>query len=151
VWPDSRVSKFVTDQFIPVRVHVRDQADAFKRLGEKYGAEWTPTILMLDASGDERHRIEGFLPLPEFVPQLEFGAGRISFSGGNYQDSERRLRSIVDEFPDSDIAPEALYWAGVSKYKATNDSAALHETAAALEQKYPASAWAKKGSVWRSS
>jgi thioredoxin-related protein len=148
VWPDRRVEQLVTDEFIPVRVHVRDHADEFKRLGDKYGVEWTPTILMFDPSGNERHRIEGFLPLPEFVPQLEFGLARINFSLGNYEDSERRLRGIVSDYPESDIAPEALYWAGVSQYKATNDSGALQETATALRDKYRDTAWAKKGSVW---
>jgi TolA-binding protein len=143
--------EMVTNEFIPVRVHVRDQAEEFKRLGSKYGAEWTPTILMLDMSGNERHRIEGFLPLSEFVPHVAFGAARVAFSLGKYQEAENRLRAIVSEFPDSDVAAESLYWAGVSKYKATSDSAALQETSKALMERYPESAWAKKGSVWRQS
>jgi len=35
---------------VPVRVHVRDQADEFKRLGERYGVQWTPTTLVIDSS-----------------------------------------------------------------------------------------------------
>lgn len=147
MWPDSRLEQLVSKEFIPVRVHVRDQAE-FKRLGDKYGAQWTPTVLMLDPSGQERHRMEGFLPLPEFLPQLEFGLARIDFSRGNYQAAERRFRSIVQQSPDADIAPEALYWAGVSRYKATNDAAALKETAAAFKDKYQDTTWATKASVW---
>jgi Tetratricopeptide repeat len=148
VWPDSAVEKLVTEKFIPVRVHARDQADEFRRLGQEYGAEWTPTILMLDPSGEERHRMEGFLPVPEFLPQLEMGLGRIAFSRGDFDAADRRFRSIVAEHPDADVAPDALYWAGVSRYKATDDAAALKETAAALKERYPDSPAAKKGSVW---
>jgi 2-C-methyl-D-erythritol 4-phosphate cytidylyltransferase len=31
----------------------------------------------------------------------------------------------VDRFPSSDAAPEALYWAGVSNYKATDDASVV--------------------------
>lgn len=148
MWPDSDVEELVTREFIPVRVHVRDQAEEFQRLGQEYGAEWTPTILMLDPSGEERHRMEGFLPLPEFIPHLEMGLGRIAFSSGDFEDSERRFRHIVAEHPDADVAPDALYWAGVSRYKADDDAAGLKETAAALKDRYPNSPAAKKGSVW---
>src|SRR2546423_639106 len=51
--------------------------------------------------------------------------------------------------PDTGAAPEALYWAGVARYKATNDPSALEQTAQAFAQRYQDTAWAKKASVWR--
>jgi TolA-binding protein len=148
VWPDERVVELVDQEFVPVRVHVQKQADEYRRLAKRYGAEWTPTILMLDPEGEERHRMEGYLPTDEFVPQLEFGAARIAFSTEKFDKAEERFRHIVDAHHDADVAPEALYWAGVAKYKASNDAAALKETADALKKTYPASPWAKKASVW---
>ena len=148
MWPDPQVEKLVNGEFIPVRLHVREQADDFKRVGERYGAEWTPTTLMLDSSGMERHRIEGFLPVAEFVPQLEFGLARIEFSSGDFGAAEHRFRKIVEDSADADIAPEALYWAGVAKYKGAGDATALNETTLALRKRYPESSWTKKASVW---
>lgn len=150
MWPDARVEEIVDQEFIPVRVHVQKQADEYQRLGQKYGAEWTPTILMLDPAGNERHRVEGFLPTAEFVPHLEFGAARISFSSGEFEKAENRFRHVADAHPEAEVAPEALYWAGVSRYKGSDDAGALEETAAVMRQKYPASPWAKKASVWES-
>jgi TolA-binding protein len=148
VWPDQRVEEIVDQEFVPVRVHVQRQADEYRRLAEKYGAEWTPTILMLDPAGNERHRVEGFLPTSEFVPHLEFGAARIAFSTGEFEKAEDRFRHIVKSHPDAEVAPEALYWAGVSRYKGADDAGALKATADAMQEQYPASPWAKKASVW---
>ena len=150
MWPDTRVEEIVGEEFIPVRVHVQKNADEYQRLAGKYGAEWTPTILMLDPAGNERHRVEGFLPTSEFVPHLEFGAARIGFSTGDFEEAENRFRHIVDTHPEAEVAPEALYWAGVSRYKGADDAGALKQTAAAMREKYPASPWAKKASVWES-
>lgn len=138
----------VGEEFIPVRVHVREHPEEFKRLGEEYGAQWTPNVLMLDSAGQVRHRMEGFFPVDEFVPQLEFGLGRIDFSQGRFDEAEAHFRHVVEKHGDAQIAPEALYWAGVSRYKATDDGSVLAETAAALGHKYPGSEAARKGSVW---
>jgi TolA-binding protein len=62
--------------------------------------------------------------------------------------AERAFRLLLERHPDSEVAPEALYWAGVSRYKATNDAAALQQTAQAFQQQYRDSSWAKKSSVW---
>jgi TolA-binding protein len=148
VWPDPRVQELVEEEFVPVRVHVQKQPDEYQRLGQKYGAEWTPTILMLDPTGNERHRVEGFLPTSEFVPHLAFGAARIAFSSGEFENAENRFRHVADAYPEAEVAPEALYWAGVSRYKGTGDAGALRETSTAIRKKYPASSWAKKASVW---
>jgi thioredoxin-related protein len=82
VYPDERVERFVTREFIASRVHAREQADQFRALGERFGAEWTPTLLVLDADGKEHHRIEGFLPLDDLLAELMLGLGRIDFDAG---------------------------------------------------------------------
>ncbi len=140
--------RFVNENFVPVRVHVRNQADEFKRLGARYGVQWTPTILVLDSSGEERHRVEGFLPVEDLLAQLELGLALSEFARSNFAEAERRFREVVKRYAKSEVAPEALYWAGVARYKATGDAAALGETAKQFQERYQDSSWAKKASVW---
>jgi hypothetical protein len=142
------VARFITENLEPVRIHVREQKDEYKRLSERFDVQWTPTILILDAEGEERHRIEGFLPADDFRSQMELGLARVAFQRRNHAEAERLYREIVDKFPTTDAAPEAQYWAGVSKYKGTGDGSALGETAAAFRERYQDTTWAKKASVW---
>jgi hypothetical protein len=150
VWPDERVAKFVSENFIAARVHVKDDPADFKRYGEKYGAQWTPTILELDPQGTERHRIEGFLPVEDFLAQLILGLGHMAFKAERWAEAEKNFRQVAEKFPRSDAAAEALYWSGAAKYKNTHDATALRDTAKAFEQRYSDTPWAKKASVWRS-
>jgi outer membrane protein assembly factor BamD (BamD/ComL family) len=129
-------------------VHVREQAADFKRLGERFSAQWTPTILIIDHTGTERHRVEGFLPADDLLAELTLGLGHSAFARGEFSEAEERFREVLDRFPNSEVAAEAQYWAGVSRYKATNDAAALGETARQFTQRFQDSTWAKKASVW---
>jgi len=148
VYPDPKVVRYITEHLEPVRVHVRDQKDEYKRLSERYNAQWTPTILIVDSDGAERHRIEGFLPTDEFLSQVELGLAKVAFQRQNFAEAERLYRELVEKFPSTDAAPEALYWAGVSKYKGTGDGSALGATAKAFRERYQDTTWAKKASVW---
>ena len=129
-------------------MHVRDQKDEYKRLSQRFNAQWTPTILILDPEGDERHRIEGFLPTDDFLSQIELGLAKVAFQRHDYAEAERLYREILDKFPATDAAPEAQYWAGVSRYKSSGDGSALGATAASFRERYQDSTWAKKASVW---
>jgi hypothetical protein len=149
VYPDGRVARLITESFIPARLHVKDQAADFQRFGERYGAQWTPTILELDPEGNEQHRVEGFLETPDFLAQLKLGQGKIAFNAKRWPDAERLFREVVEQHAKSDAAPEALYWAGVSRYKASGDATDLKKTWQALSEKYPDSTWAKKASIWK--
>jgi TolA-binding protein len=64
-----------------------------------------------------------------------------------WQEAERTFRDVLDRFEETEAAPEAFYWAGVSRYKASGDATALKETAAAFGRRYRESAWAKKASI----
>jgi hypothetical protein len=149
VYTADRVKEFISERFVPVRVHVKDNREEWERLGTRYGARWTPTILIVDADGEERFRIEGFLPAGDFLSQLMLGAAQAAFKRNDYVTAERLFREATERYPQTDAAPEAIYWAGVSKYRAANDPGALKQTAAALSEWYPASTWTKKAAVWR--
>ena len=144
MYPESRVDKVVSEQFIPVRLHVKKHPEAM----ERFGANWTPTVILLDSGGTERHRIEGFLPADDFLAQLLLGLGHIAFANKRYEEAERYFKRIVDELPDSDAAAEAQYWVGVSRYRGSGDAAALKATADAFRSRYSDSSWAKKASIW---
>lgn len=148
MWPESRVVRFVNDNFAAARVHPKENGALFKKYGEQYQAPWTPTVLLLDPQGIEQHRIEGFLPADDFLAQLMLGRARLAFQAQQWQDAERRFREVVDKLPNTDAAAEALYWAGVAPYKASGDPASLGATARAFKERYQDTPWAKKASVW---
>lgn len=149
MYTNPKVAQYVEESFIPVRVHVKDNAADFQRLGERFGAQWTPTILILDKGAQERHRIEGFLPVEDFLPQLVIGRGHAAFGMGDYGAAARLFDEVLAAYPESDVAPEAQYWAGVARYKGTGDASALHETARKFTERFQDTSWAKKASVWR--
>jgi uncharacterized membrane-anchored protein len=108
----------------------------------------SPTVLILDPGGTERHRFEGYLPAPDFLAQLRLGLAQAAKARGDWAEAERRYRELADDPSAADVAPEALYWAGVAKYKASGDPSALAQTAEAFKTRFTDSPWAKKASVW---
>ena len=144
MYPDERVTSFIAENFVPVKIHIKENPAGF----ERFGAQWTPTIIIADSNGTERYRFEGYLPAEDFLAQLELGLAKSAFANNRFDEAEKWFRDIVARFANSDTAPEALYWAGVAKYKASNDPTPLKETAKAFQSRYSESSWAKKASVW---
>jgi hypothetical protein len=138
------VSTFIINNFIPVRLHIKKHPEAM----ERFGVNWTPTVLVIDPDGKEHYRIEGYLPAEEFLGQLQLGFGHAQFAAKNFADAERQFRDVCENLSGTEAAAEAMYWAGVSRYKATNDPSALKATAQAFKERYQDSNWAKKASVW---
>ena len=105
-------------------------------------------MLILDSNGKERFRIEGYLPKEEFRAQLELALARVAFMNKKFAEAEQLYTSVLDRFPNTHAAPEALYWKGVSRYKVTNDHTVLGELPEQFRQKYPNSIWALKTAAW---
>jgi TolA-binding protein len=105
-------------------------------------------VVILDSNGKERFRIEGYLPQEEFRAQLELALSRIAFMSKQFAEAEKRYSAVLDRYPNTQAAPEALYWKGVSHYKATNDHTVLGELPEQFRQKYPNSSWALKTAAW---
>lgn len=139
-YPDAAVGDFISKNFISLQINVQSSSD----LPRKYRAFWTPTIIILDSSGTEYYRFNGFLPPDEFLPQLQFGLGFMSLEKQDYKGASVQLKSVVDTYSQSSIAPEAQYWFGVSEYKATHKVDALLHAWRKIKKDYPHSIWAKK-------
>ena len=77
------------------------------------------------------------------------GLARVAFMSKDWATAEDRYTAVLNRFPNSKAAPEALYWKGVSHYKATNDHTVLGELPEQFQQKYPDSIWAIKTEAWR--
>ena len=137
---------FINENFIPISVHIKENPAGFHR----FDSVWTPTALILDENGKERHRIEGYLPKDEFSAQLLLGVARVAFMQKKWKDAEALYDQILSDYPKSTAAPESVYWKAVSHYKATNDHTVLGEVPKTLQQKYPDSVWAKKAIPWAS-
>jgi hypothetical protein len=60
---------------VPLSAHIKEHPAYFHR----FDALWTPSVVILDANGVERFRIEGYLPKDEFRAQLELGLARVAF------------------------------------------------------------------------
>ena len=105
-------------------------------------------MLLLDAAGKERVRLEGYLSNNDFVAALMSGLGRIAFVQKKYSDAERWYGDVVARFANSHFAPETMYWRAVAQYSASHDHTVLSKVAEELRSKYPSSVWTSKAIPW---
>jgi tetratricopeptide (TPR) repeat protein len=115
---------------------------------KRYSVKWTPTIIILDAGGDEHHRFIGFLQPEDFIAQMTLGKGKLAFNLDNFDQAIQCFQEILVGYPKTDAAPEAQYYLGVSKYKASHDPKELKLGLEALQRNYPQSEWTKKAQVY---
>jgi outer membrane protein assembly factor BamD (BamD/ComL family) len=109
---------------------------------------WTPAVILLDPEGRERYRIEGYLPKDEFFAKLIAGQARIAFMQKKWTEAERLYNDILQRFPKTSAGAEAIYWAGVSHYKATNDHTGFSKVVSDLNASHPDSQWTKAAQAW---
>ena len=139
-YPEAKVSGLISQHFIPVKCHVGEN----KTLPQRFNVHWTPTLVVLDAQGTVHHSLTGFTPPEELAAQLEFAQAKAAFNKGDFQASLSGFNGVVEKYPKSPIAPEALYWSAVSEYKRTGSRDALMNGWKRLLKEYPDSDWAKR-------
>ena len=100
-----------------MRIHVAERLQDFVR----FNAVWTPTILIAEGDGTERHRFVGFYALEEFTAQLALSLAKAAFGRRRFEEALQEFERLAADFPNTDAAPEAVYWAAASAYKSTGD------------------------------
>lgn len=143
-YPEERIVAFIAGQLVPVRVPFDAQP-----LAREFKIKWTPVQVILDPEGTEHHRAMGFLAPDEFIPCLLLGIGKMDFDLDRYDESLAIFAKILADYPKSDSVAEAIYLAGVCRYKRTGDPKPLKETYERLAREYPGSEWTKRAAPYR--
>jgi outer membrane protein assembly factor BamD (BamD/ComL family) len=71
------------------------------------------------------------------------------FEQQQYAEALSVIQQILDGYPRSGSAPEALFLKGVAGYKSTHDPKPLKESYEQLEAHYPSSDWTKRAYPYR--
>jgi hypothetical protein len=112
-----------------VNVHVDAEQAEGKALAQRYGALGFPTLVMVDASGEELDRIVGYLPPDKFVPEVE----RVLRGEGTIP----ALRRAVEEAPD-DLGASIALGRKLAPSRPQEAYALLEGVAARAREKDPA-------------
>ncbi len=102
-YPDPRTVEFVTRNLIPVRVHTNSSDPALR----KFTIQYTPTEIVLDGDGIERHRTVGYEPPQEFIPELMLGIGKALVHEGHFSRALIHFDKILLNYPGSRASSEA--------------------------------------------
>lgn len=143
-YPTKDVVNLVNNYLVPLRINVIDDP-----IHDDYHQIWTPTFLVLDFNGKEIQRTIGFLEPDEFIPMIQLGIAKVRLAAEEYDTAMIPLKSIIETYPESEAAPEAMYFCGVTLYKQTKNPAKLKEAYEKLLSNYPDSAWAKRAQPYR--
>ena len=137
------MSKILNDNFVPVQLDISKES---KRL-DQYQVIWTPNINVVDHRERVCFHVEGWLPPAEFAAMLHCGSGHYNLHTKRFDRAVEHFERLVNIFPQSEFAPEALYYAAVGNYLNTHDADRLMEGWNHLQQRYPTSSWAHRTRV----
>ena len=142
-YPNEAVGEIIRDNFIPVQINIVDRPE----FTDRFLSRWTPTIIFIDPDGRDHRRQSGYTPPEHFVADLMMGMAQVAFNLKRYEEAITLYERVVDEFPNSFAAPEALYMVGVSRYRATDDGSNLDTYWDQVMERYPGSRWAFAGDI----
>jgi tetratricopeptide (TPR) repeat protein len=143
-YPNDKVVKFVDYNFVPVQIETSNTV-----LMNQFKVSWTPTIIVLDADGNEAHREVGFLAPEEFIPTFMVGKGKYYFNAEAHPEAQDMFDEALRDYPESAAAAEAVFFLGVSRYKMTHDPKPLRAAYDILTAKFPGSEWTKRAAPYR--
>ncbi|HEY5514267.1 MAG TPA: thioredoxin fold domain-containing protein [Geomonas sp.] len=138
-FPDQDVANFITDRMIPLRAPI-----GTKTLASDFRVVWTPALVILDYYGKEHQRTVGYLPPDEMVATLLLGIGKVGFNNDQFSEAVIQMNTLLNGYPKSAVAPEAVYLRGVARYKSSHSDGALKEAYQQLLAEYPESKWTRR-------
>jgi hypothetical protein len=143
-YPDERVAKFVSLNFVPVQIETSNQ-----EMMRRFTVSWTPTLIVLDADGREHYRGVGFFTPDDLIATFEAAKGRWALDSDQLADARAIFEEVMECYPDTEAAAMATFFRGVAMYKMDHNPKALRESYDILKEKFPHSIWTKQADHYR--
>ena len=141
-YSDEKVQNYLQEEFIPVKNECfwDRRTEAMKQ----FNISWTPTLLVLDATGREHHRMVGFVPSDDFLAHLKLGKGKVFLDRFRFADALKEFTAVIEQHPTAGVIPEAVFFLGVAEYWSTHDPKGLRRAYDTLVARFPQSEWARR-------
>lgn len=141
-YSEAAVVDAIHGHFVPVHVDTHDESS--QPIIQRFRQAWTPDLRILGSDGFEYDRWNGYLPPYEFLPRLLLGLGQAALRSDHLEDAAAIFENLLRVYPTSEVAPEALYWEAVARYKESGNGSDLVGTWSELRSRYPSSIWRMK-------
>ena len=138
-----KVAALLNQDFVSVQLNVEEDS----KMVQKFQAFWTPNLNTLDGRENRVYWVEGWLPPSEFVAMLGAARGQYLLRSKKYAEAAPVFKSVFEQSPRSQFAPEALYYRGVSRYLNSHKVDELKEDWIMLQRFYPQSAWSLRSNI----
>lgn len=142
-YPDATVAELLNTFFIPVQLELPNEPI----LADQFQVIWTPNISIVDDRQRVAFHVEGWLSPSEFAAMLYLGLGHHDLKRKRFDNAITQFNIAFDRYPQSEFAPEALYYLAVGKYLASHDADQLIKGWRELQSIYPRSIWAMRTRV----
>ena len=139
-YPEPGVASYVVEHFVPLKLMLGDKAHS--HLYRSNGIIWTPTAGFMDRNGTLHYQSPGYLPAPVFAQALRIGRARCLMAWTKNVEAAEELETAATM--GEELAPEALFWLGVSRFLATRNTVGMWEAWNRLVTEYQESAWAAR-------
>jgi len=147
-YEDDEVIRHLSERFVCIKYNTKSPNTHLKKLIGHAPLLWTPTFVVLDYHLSEMRRIVGYLPPEELLAELQLSVGLIELLHNNAHSAYEMIETVVNNFSETHVAPEALYWLGVAAFRKHGRSLnALVPKWQAIYDRYPGSAWWTKADV----
>jgi TolA-binding protein len=143
-YPQSFVGEIIERDGVPVQID--NSQDSNKALLDGIHHIWTPDVRVLNDSGAELYRWDGYLPPAEYAPRALVAFAQAYLRTRNYARAEQLYVEALRRFPTSIAAPEAQYYLGVTRYRADPDGNELLHQWSILRSRFPQSEYRVKQS-----
>jgi hypothetical protein len=146
-YPNRDVEQYIQQHFIPVQFNVVEQPDVM----DQFNTPWTPTLIVQDVEGREHRRSQGYHDPKRFLGEMALARLIGAIDRRDFKTARDRSTETLElTRGDSWREPEALYWASVAAYKASDDPNPLLQGWNRLLDQFPQSEWAKRVEFIRS-
>jgi len=142
VYPQQNVADLIQGEFVPVRI-TPDNPDVFRA----YAVNTVPAFIVTGTDGVECERRSGSLDAEALVAFCLLALGKFYHDLHETQKAQQYMERLINSYPQSPHAPEAVFLQGVYRYLISEDPVHLKTSLFALVKNYPDSIWVRRSLV----
>jgi hypothetical protein len=145
---DRGVADVLNERFVPVRLNARRESAALRVLNGGHAYVFSPVLIVSAPDGRELRRSTGYLSPQAMLLELHIALAIGQMDRARWVEAHRILDDAIARYRHARNLPEAMWWRGVSSYRASgNDLSVLREAWDPLVAGYRGSIWAEKADV----